>query len=152
MIDGKPRFSVLIYQHWMKGKKLTKDELYVVHPITISLMFSSLRNLLKEGDELWANSMFEFLAQASADEAFRDYSTIDDVLDITADPQELIRIYWKDDVLDKPLLRNRNGKSFSLDNYNHLLAGYTKEEGYERLTSYSIRRYVANELASRSFG
>jgi hypothetical protein len=48
--------------------------------------------------------MFEFLAQALADKAFRDYSTIDDVLDIMADPQELIRIYWKDDILDKPLL------------------------------------------------
>jgi hypothetical protein len=74
----------------MKGKKLTKDELYVVHPITMSLIFSSLRNLLKEGDKLWANSIFEFLAQALADKVFRDYLIINDVLDITANLQELI--------------------------------------------------------------
>jgi hypothetical protein len=91
--------------------------------------------------------MFDLLGQAEADDAFRDFSKIDDLCRLPAIQGELRRIYWKDEVLSKYCLRNGEDTPLSVQLYNKNIRRYGEEEGYGRLTSYAIRRYVSNKLA-----
>jgi hypothetical protein len=93
--------------------------------------------------------MFDLLAQAEADHAFRDFENIDQLFALEATTDELRPIYWKNSVLDKYVLRNSDGAPMKAQNLNNFISQYAKEEGYERLTSYAIRRYVSNTLASK---
>jgi hypothetical protein len=155
MIGGKPRFSAMIIHNWMKGKKLSKKELYVlVFFFVLSLTYTnnqslSLKQVLKEGDQIWANSIFDILGQATADNAFRDFSTLDELLAIPASSVELRRIYWKDEVLKKYILRNGEGNALTTEVFSKSLRQYGDAEYHERYTSYAIRRYVSNKLAGK---
>jgi hypothetical protein len=93
--------------------------------------------------------MFDLLGQATADNAFRDFSTIDDLFALPAIPGKLRRIHWKDEILSQYVLRNSEDGPLSVPLYNRYIRRYADEEGYGRLTSYAIRRYVSNRLVSK---
>jgi hypothetical protein len=92
--------------------------------------------------------MFELLAQADADDAFRDFSTLDELMALPACSNELRRIYWKDKVLKKYVLQNGDGNALTTQVFSKDFSRYVAEEGYDRVTSYGIRRFVSNKLAS----
>jgi hypothetical protein len=106
--------------------------------------------LIRETDRLWACGIFDILGQATADDAFRDFSSIKEVLALKANPKGLRRIHWKEERLEEYVLRNSDGKPLTDQTYGHLLRRHVKAEGYRRITSYSIRRFVSNQLARRS--
>jgi hypothetical protein len=93
--------------------------------------------------------MFEILGQAVADNAFRDFSTLDELLALSASSVELRRIYWKDAVLKKYILRNGEGNALTTEVFSKTLRQYGDAEYHERYTSYAIRRYVSNKLAGK---
>ena len=45
------------------------------------------------------------LARAIADDAFRDYSTMEELLDIEPPENEMYHLQQRDDILDKPFFR-----------------------------------------------
>jgi hypothetical protein len=122
-----------------------------LHPIKFLplLIPRRLKQLLKEGDQLWANSIFDLLGQAAADDAFRDFKTIDDVLALQANPKKLRRIYWKEQLLQKYILRSADGGGLSTGVFTNKFREYCKEEGYGRVTSYAVRRYASSKVAGK---
>jgi hypothetical protein len=94
------------------------------------LTLCSLKQLIRESDRLWVNPIFDLLAQAAADNAFGDYSTIDQVLALEANPKELRRIRWKDNVLRGYVLKNSEGGPIQFCSYNNILRDYIQDSPF----------------------
>jgi hypothetical protein len=110
---------------------------------------SSLKQVLKEGDQIWANSIVNLLGQAVVDNAFRDFSTLDELFALRPSSVELHWIYWKDEVLTKHILRNGEGNALTTEVFSKSLRRYGDTEYHERYMSYAIRQYVSTKLTGR---
>ncbi|OCK73076.1 hypothetical protein K432DRAFT_365291 [Lepidopterella palustris CBS 459.81] len=87
------------------------------------------------------------LAIALATEAFRDYSTLEEILAVRPAPDmEYAILEWKQDMLDRPFFQTMNstgptGKIVSATSFNSTLDGWSIRAGFERgIKIHDVRR------------
>jgi len=96
---------------------------------------------------LWCSPVLYILAFALADDAFKDYSTLGEILELEPPPdQNIWYIEWKDSVLGLPIspkmsLEGRTGTIQSSSSYNHQLSDLGHGAGFEvNISVHNTRR------------
>lgn len=59
---------------------------------------------------LICNPMLPILAIAIAERAFRDYDTIEDLLDLEPEDDEMLHLQWKESILDRPFFKTMSSR------------------------------------------
>jgi hypothetical protein len=97
-----------------------------------------MHSIYEKTDTLLVNSVLYLLAIALADNAFRDYSTLEEILAIELQTDEdLCYIEWKDDILDVPFFQTMTsqgptGKIQKSTSFGGQLVALSRQAGYEK--------------------
>jgi hypothetical protein len=91
------------------------------------------RQAIHEGSEsrpFILNLILPMLAMSVARGAIRDYSTIEELLEIPPPEKEIYRLYWKPCMLDKPFYENQTGEIKKANSFSSRLNGLGRCTGY----------------------
>ncbi|KAH0542349.1 hypothetical protein FGG08_003287 [Glutinoglossum americanum] len=132
--DRKPEIVVKILRNYAKG-------------MTNTPLKRPMHSIYEKTDTLLVNPVLFLLAIALADNAFRDYSTLEEILAIEPPADEdLYHIEWKDDILDMPFFRTATfegptNKIQKSNSFSHQLVALGRRAGYEEnITVHDARR------------
>jgi hypothetical protein len=70
---------------------------------------------------LFCNPILTYLAIFIANDAFRDYKTMDELFDIKPPEEEMYQLQWNPSVLDMPFFQGRTGKIDTADTFSRRL-------------------------------
>ena len=106
-----------------------------------------MHSVYEKTDTLLINPVLFLLAIALADNAFKDYSTLEEILAIEPPVDEdLCHIEWKDNILDIPFFRSATfrgptGNIQKSNSFSHQLVALGRRAGYEEnITVHDARR------------
>ena len=81
---------------------------------------------------LFFNPVFTMLARAVADNAFKDYGTWEELLELEPLDEEMHHLHFKEDVLDKPFFEMSTGKIQKANTFGKHLRDLGFHAGYVR--------------------
>ena len=144
LADGSTSLRLKVGIRFRKGNRLHARDKNLTELTSV---------VFNEHEEPFRSVLYYFMAKAIADGAFKNVSTVDDILDAELHENERLRIFkWRDDIGDMPVLQAADSDSSSIkpityDAVRCQTVELGRRAGYRHnITIHGIRRTFLNSV------